>query len=99
MRVPMARRAAAAAARAHLLCVRAGGARSAGGGAAAAPIFAKQSQRRHSSSHLCKAKVCDLDAPLARQQQVLGLEVAVDDVEAVQVAERQHNLRRVDHAL
>ena len=30
------------------------------------------------------------------QEHVLGLEVAIDDVHAVQILERQHNLRRVE---
>eukprot|EP00968_Pinguiococcus_pyrenoidosus_P002264 scaffold122_cov236-Pinguiococcus_pyrenoidosus.AAC.15 len=46
--------------------------------------------------HLGEAEVGDLEEALARQQQVLRLEVSVDDAVVVQVAEGQHDGRGVE---
>ena len=45
---------------------------------------------------LGEAEVDDLQVALAVEQQVLGLEVAVDDVAVVEVLEREHHRRAVE---
>jgi hypothetical protein len=60
-------------------------------------VVGRAAQRPGDVRHLFReAKVGDLEVAVAVEQQVLGLEVAVDDVHAVQVVEREHDLGRVE---
>ncbi len=45
---------------------------------------------------LCKAEISDLEVPVMIQKQVLGLQVAVDNVAGVQILQCQSDLRCIE---
>ena len=55
---------------------------------------AERPDGRH--ARLCEAEVCELDVAVAGEQNILGLEVAVDDVVRVEIVERERDLGRVE---
>ena len=60
-------------------------------------VIRRAAQRPRDIRHeLGKPKVGHLDVSVRAEQQVFGLEVAVDDVERVQVVERERDLGRVE---
>ena len=48
------------------------------------------------SPRTCRSGEAYLDVALAVDEQVLGLQIPIDEVQVVQVLERQHNLGRVE---
>ncbi len=60
-------------------------------------VVGRAAQRpRYVRDKFGKAKVGDLDVPVCAQQQVFRLEIAIDDVEPVQIVERESHFGRVE---
>ncbi len=46
--------------------------------------------------YLCKAEVCEFEVAVLLDENVLGLEIAVDDILRVKVLEHGDDLRRIE---